>query len=189
MVFMLVMAAPTVLAASGDGFEEVDGYNVSLAFTAGQAQIGHNELLVHIADAQSLALSNATVTVTAELHVQKTMTTGGGHSAHGGGGGTQVVQDVVARSATAELAAGHVAGAYEGEIELAEAGHWMITVAFDLQGIEKSVEFPVDVAKNGSKFGILATFLGINAAFIAGGALTRNKAIRSLGNNRARANR
>ncbi|XUW99691.1 MAG: hypothetical protein TUN42_07305 [Dehalogenimonas sp.] len=187
--FMLILAAPSVIAASGDGLEEeVDGYQVSLSFVAGQAVIGHNEILVHITDAQ-VAVGNAIVTTTAELHEQKTMTTGGGHSAHGGGGSTQVVQDVVVRSATADLAAGHVAGAYGGEIELAETGHWMITIAFDIQGTEKSVEFPVDIAKDTSKFGILATFLGINAAFIAGGVLTRSKAIKSLSKNRTGAAR
>ncbi|KTB49294.1 hypothetical protein DEALK_02070 [Dehalogenimonas alkenigignens] len=185
MAFMLTLVAPTALTASGEGLEEdVDGYHVSLAFAAGQTVIGHNEIIVHIADTQDRGVGSASVTVTAELHEQKTMTTGGGHSAHGGGGGTQVVQDVVVRSATAELAEGPLDGAYEGEIELVEAGHWMVTVVFEIQGTEKSVEFPADIAKDGSKTGILGAFLGINAAIIMGGAFTKSKGGRSLNNKR-----
>ncbi len=169
------------LADSGARFEEkaVDGYKVRLGTASGGAQVGHNKLNVQISDAQGAPISNASITVIAEYFKEAATSA----SDHGMGTGTEkkgdqsVPAQVAARTVKVVFKAGHEAGEYEGEVELDEAGHWMVKVVFLQQQQEKSAAFEVEVnaSKSGPNWFVLTGFAGIIAVLIAAAAVTKNR--------------
>src|SRR4030042_1956267 len=80
-----VLSFSNQVLASGGGHGgltgSIDGYEVVLTFKAGQAQIGHNQLIVRLRDAQGQPLGSAKVTVVARKNNEdKKATTGHGSS-------------------------------------------------------------------------------------------------------------
>lgn len=178
---LLLPFSNRALADSGARFEEkaVDGYKVRLAVASGGAQVGHNKLNIQISDAQGAPINNASITVIAEYFKEAVTST----SDHGMGTATEkkgdqsVPAQVAVRTVKVVFKAGHEAGEYEGEIELDEAGHWMIKVVFLQQQQEKSAAFEVEVnaSKSGPNWFVLMGFAGIIAVLITTAALTRNR--------------
>lgn len=172
-IVLLLSSASSVLASGGSGsseVKEVDGYMVELTLVEGDAQIGHNKLSIEIKDAQGEVVDDATVTVVAELYSETSNNGTGGMGGMNMGGTTGTEEDTSAeapiRTASAEMEAGHNIGEYEGEIELAEAGHWMVKVVFLIQSHERVAEFTVEVAGAPRGWVILGAFLGINIGII-----------------------
>lgn len=168
------------MADSGARFEEkaVDGYRVKLGLASGGAQVGHNKLNIQIIDAKGAPINDTSITVIAEYFKEAVTST----SDHGMGMGTEgkdtksTPAEVAIRTVKAVFKAGHEAGEYEGEVELDEAGHWMVKVVF-LQQQEKSAAFEVEVSapKSGPNWFVLMGFAGIIAVLITTAAVTKSR--------------
>ncbi len=94
--------------------------------------------------------------------------------------GAAEMDDHAAQSLSVALQAGHEAGEYSGTITFPQAGHWMLTVDFTVDGETLQAEFPLEVASDfPASYGILAGFFGLNVAIVAVAAVTKRKAIRA----------
>jgi len=180
LILILSIANP-VLADAGEARHEeqkVDGYDVKLTFVEGDVQMGHNEISIQINDPQGQPVTNASVTVIAELYGESptdTTSTGNGGMNMGSAENSASPAEKPIETTKVKLKAGPTAGEYEGEVDLSQAGHWMITAVIKLQQMEKSVEFEVELKKSGPNWYVLSGFFGIIVAFIVGGVLTKRK--------------
>lgn len=179
-MILLLSSAGTVLAVeeheeAATGFieKEIDGYKVKLTFAEGDAKIGHNQLHIQITNPQGQTVTDASVSIIAELYAAPADTghegmdmTGANHSMDSMGKPVQTVR--------VNLTAG-AAGEYEGEVELSKAGYWMLNVVIGLQPQMKSVMFPVELGKSGPNWYVLASFLVLIVAIIVVGGLTKRK--------------
>jgi hypothetical protein len=180
-IILLLSSASPVQADAGEARheeKEVDGYKVKLTFVEGDVQIGHNELNIQINDPQGQLVTNAGVTIIAELYNEiPTGVTSTGNSGMNMGSdenGTSPPEKPM-MTVKADLVAGTNAGEYEGEVELEETGHWMITAVVRLQQQEKSVEFVVDLQKSGPNWYVLSGFFGVIVVIIVVGVLKKRK--------------
>ncbi len=180
-MILLLSSASQVLADAGEARheeKEVDGYKVKLTFVEGDVQLGHNKLNIQINDPQGQLVTNALVSVIAELYEEiptgATSTGNSGMNMDSDETGTSPPGKPI-KTVKADLMAGTNTGEYEGEVELEETGHWMITAIFRLQQQEKSVEFEVDLQKSGPNWYVLSGFFGLIVAFIVIGVLTKRK--------------
>ncbi len=182
LILVLSIANPVLADADEARHEEkvVDGYTVKLTFVEGDVQMGHNEINIRINDPQGQPVTNAMVTVIAELYEESPTDT---NSAGNGGMNMSSAQNSSSPSVKpietvkAELEAGLNTGEYKGEVDLSQAGHWMITALFKLQQQEKSVEFEIVLQKSGPNWYVLSGFFVLIAAFIVGGILTKRKSV------------
>ena len=178
MVLLLSYTVPAMAAvdheeAASYGEKDIDGYKVKLTFAEGNPQVGHNQLHIKVTDPQGLAVTNASVSIVAELYDAPAETghegmdmPGADHSMESMGKPVQTVK--------VSLTPG-VAGEYEGEVELNKAGSWMLNVVVGLQPQIKSVMFPVDLVKSGPNWYVLSAFFGLIVAIIVVGGLTKRK--------------
>lgn len=178
---LILLIANPVLADAGEARheeKEVDGYKVKLTFVEGDVQIGHNEINIQVNDPQGQLVTNASVTVIAELYEESpTDTTGAGNGGMDMGGAQNSAgpAEKPIETTKVELKAGPTAGEFEGEVDLSEAGHWMITAVIKLEQMEKSVEFEVELKKSGPNWYVLSGFFGLILAFVIGGLITKRK--------------
>lgn len=179
LILMLSIASPVLADAGEARYEEkkVDGYNVKLAFVAGDVQIGHNEIHIQIDDPQGQPVTGALVTIIAELYeeVQTGTTAGNGGMNMGGAQDSSSPAETPVEIVKVDLKAGTEAGEYKGEVDLSQAGHWMVTSVFTLEQQERSVEFEIELKKSGPNWYVLLGFFGVIAAFIIAGLLTKRK--------------
>lgn len=180
LVLALSITNPVLADAGEVPHEEktVDGYKVELSFAEGEVQFGHNKLHVKISDPQGQLVTNAVVTVIAELYEEvpagATSAGGGGMNMGSPDNGTGDAPKPI-KTVKEELTAGTDAGEYEGEVDLSQSGHWMITTVFKTQQQEKSVEFEIEVQKGGPNWYVLSGFFGVILAFIVGGIITAKR--------------
>jgi hypothetical protein len=85
------------------------------------------------------------------------------------------------------LTASSVAGEYAGKLNLPEAGEWLVTVHFMINGAEKEAAFPVTANRDWGKVAVLSGFLGVNVAVVAGAAITKGKFVKSAHQKETRA--
>jgi hypothetical protein len=78
---------------------------------------------------------------------------------------------------TVMLEPAHASGEYSGVIALAKSGAWIFNVHFTIDGQMTAAEIPVEVVRGGSNLGILAGFLGVNAAVVMAAAIMKRKLI------------
>ena len=64
------------------------------------------------------------------------------------------------------------------QVDLEEAGHWMITVVSTVNQQERSVEFTQEVSKSGPNWVVLSGFFGAMLAIIVVAAITRKKRVK-----------
>ena len=182
MAAILVLAtAYPVLADAGEArheVKEVDGYKVKLTFVEGDVQVGHNDLNIKITDPQSQPVTDARVTLVTELYKKITSDTpSGGHGGMnmGSPSTTASPQETPSKTVNTALVAGEHAGEYEGEVDLSQSGHWMISAVFYVQEQEKRVEYLVDLKEVGPNWYVLSVFFGVIGAIITTGAITKRK--------------
>jgi hypothetical protein len=77
------------------------------------------------------------------------------------------------------LVSGEEAGEYSGEITFPQAGHWMMTTHFLINGETFDADFPVEVTGSSSAGFLLAGFAGLNMVIIGTAAITKRKLISS----------
>ncbi|MBI5052017.1 MAG: hypothetical protein HZB52_01975 [Chloroflexi bacterium] len=77
-----------------------------------------------------------------------------------------------------DLTASSIAGEYVGQLNLPEAGEWLVTVHFMADGAEKEAAFAVTANRDWGKFAVLSGFLGVNVAVIAAAAITKGKFVK-----------
>jgi len=182
LILVLSIAHPVLADADEARHEvkEVDGYKLKLTFVEGDVQLGHNKLNIEIKDTQAQVVGNTTVTVIAELYRETSENSAKDMDKHSSGK-TSAQQDTSIetpiRTVKAEMEAGQKIGEYEGEVELEEAGHWMIKVVFLIQSQERVAEFQVDVHGAPNGWVILWPSWGINAGIISAAAITRRKSV------------
>ncbi len=179
---MLLLSGNHAFADSNVRSQEqiVDGYKVTLTFDEGKAKVGHNKLNIRLNNEQGQPVSSASVTVIAEFY-KKSASNSSNHAAgmdmsdmKSNNPVSEPAESPV-RIVKAEMTAGHETGEYEGEIELNEAGHWMIKVISQVKQQEKSAAFAVDVSNKGPNWLVLGGFMGGIAAFITVAMITRRK--------------
>jgi hypothetical protein len=178
-MILLLSSASQVLADTGEARheeKEVDGYKVKLTFVEGDVQMGHNKLNIQINDPQGQLVTNAGVTIIAELYKEiptdATSTVNDGMNMGSAKDSTSPPEKPI-KTVKADLMVGTNTGEYEGEVELEESGHWMITAVVRLQQQEKSIEFVVDLQKSGPNWYVLSGFFGLIVAFIVVGVLKK----------------
>ena len=183
-MILLLLSAGTVLAAGEHeeavayGIKEVDGYQVALTFAEGAVKTGHNQIHIQVTDPQGQSVTNASVSIVAELYDAPAETghegmdmTGANHSMESMGKPVQTVKVTLTAGA---------AGEYEGEVELSKAGSWMLNVIIGLQPQIKSVMFPVELGKSGPNWYVLSVFFGLIVAIIVVGGLTKRKSTNNV---------
>ncbi len=170
-VAAFLLMAGQALAGGGDGHEEhVDGYKVVLSVGEGTARKGHNDARIELQDSQGRGVSGARVVLQVMKH-------DGVNDANAGGGGHEGMAGHTDRTPPApsihdapetkvELHPGHHAGEYVGELDFDDAGDWMVEAAFEVEGIERSVAFTVEVPNDGQKVFVIWGFLGTMAAVV-----------------------
>ncbi len=180
-VLLLLLSGNNAVADSGARFEEkqVDGYKVILSFDAGEAKVGHNKLSIRLSNERGQPVGDASITIIAETY-KKAATT----PSHGAGMDMENMNNTNSigtpgetpiRTVKVEMKAGHEIGEYEGEVELDEAGHWMIKVNSLVTQQERAVTFSVDVSKKGPNWLVLGGFFGAIVTFVTVAAVTRRK--------------
>ena len=73
------------------------------------------------------------------------------------------------------LEAGEEAGEYTGAITFEQAGHATLTVHLTINGASLEAQFPLEVARSGSVYAMLAGFLALNVTVIGSAAILKRK--------------
>ncbi len=199
LVTAILLLMPHIALADGgeDGFvATANGYQVELVFKE-PAKTGENEFHVQITDSMGMPVPNAEVevsclpaegmsgheeSVSAESHAPNSMS--------GMAMATEIPSTGVMRPHNESAAnvhdeqpimimlePAHESGEYSGEISFDKSGAWIFNVHFTVNGEMTAVEIPVEVVRAGSNLGILAGFLGFNAAVITVAAIMKRKPI------------
>lgn len=74
--------------------------------------------------------------------------------------------------------AGQTAGEYVGQVIFPNAGEWLLTVNYEVEGKEKNAMFDVNATRSVDTWIVLSGFLGVNLAVIATAGITKRKALK-----------
>ena len=197
---ILLLAIPrAIFAAGGQGGneKEVNGYHVSLSFTA-PARSGENQFQIQITDAMGIPVTNAQVEVSAmpvegmpEMEMEAAAPAVGVMTSNSSGmdmGGDPAAATGVmkpnnpAANAHAEDAITLIlkpaagSGEYAGDVHFDTSGQWMFEVHFTVNGETSTVEFPFEVQRAlGLNYAVLAGFLGFNGSVLAAAAILKKR--------------
>jgi hypothetical protein len=90
-----------------------------------------------------------------------------------GGGGHHGEAETVVAQLMATPAAGH----YQGHVDFADTGAWLVKVNFVANGEAREANFVVEAARNSATWWVLSSFLGANALVIATAAVLKRKSV------------
>ncbi|MBI5303891.1 MAG: hypothetical protein HY868_17270 [Chloroflexi bacterium] len=74
------------------------------------------------------------------------------------------------------MTAGKTEGEYVGQVMFPNAGEWLLTVSYEIEGKEQTALFAVNAARSAETWLVLSGFLGVNLAVIATAGITKRKA-------------
>jgi len=137
--------------------KKVDGIKSELSFKNGKAQTGDGDIMVTLLDSNNKAITDATVTATAEMDKSMSMN----------------MSDV--KPITIEFQKGDAQGQYMGTANFSDKGKWIVKTTIKMGGQEKNVDFDVDVAGTGPNLGIIGGFVGVMALIIIVAAVKKKK--------------
>ena len=181
-VALLLPFANHAFADSGSPYvqQTTDGQTVTLTFTAGSAKMGDNKISIHITDAQGKPVANAQVAVIAEMYPEVSSSSNGGgmNMGQSNSPAASTAAQTPMQTMKADMMAGKVIGDYEGDLNLDEAGHWMITVNSMLNQKLMTVEFTQEVPKSGPNWAVLSMFFGAIVVIIGVAAIARRKRVK-----------
>jgi hypothetical protein len=156
--------------------QQVDGYWIRLTFVNGPAKVGNNTVNVQVMDPNGQPVTNAGISIIAELYGNSPQTgemagmnmTGADHDMGSVGKPLQTTK--------VNLTAIPYSTDFEGTLLLSKPGYWMVNVVAGLQPQMKSAMFPLDLVKTGPNWYVVGVLFGLFAAIFFVGGLTKRKA-------------
>ena len=177
---LILSSSGLALASGGDDAvfkKEVNGLTVELSFGPEHAKTGKNPLIIRLHNSKDEPVGNSQVRVVASMPMEanKPASTGG-HSTSDMG--------AKAEPQKMELRAGSAAGQYEGTVDFANEGEWLVKVSFANAAQQGEAEFTVDVdaAQSSPNWLVLGGFVGvIGAVVVVAGVRKRRPVTASQG--------
>ena len=162
LVLMVLLSFPQVAMATGGGAtavemnKDVDGIRVVLVLPKGHAVTGINELEIRLHDAKDTPIEGATVKVTSQMEP------------------SGMAMEKLAPK-TVRLDTGTEKGEYVGKVDLTDAGKWILMTSFEVSGLEKEVNFDVEVEGTSRNWLVLGGFVGVLALVVAVAAVSKSR--------------
>lgn len=154
--------------------KQVDGYWIKLTFVDGAPKTGNNTVNVQVLDPQGQPVTNAGISIIAELYPNAPET-----SDHAGMNMTDDhdmdSMGKPVQTTKTNLTRIPYSTDFEAKVDL-KAGYWMLNVVVGLETQMKSAMFPVDLVKTGPNWYVLSSFFGLIAGIIIIGGITKRKA-------------
>jgi hypothetical protein len=178
---ILVLAFSSRILADGSpqyDVKDIDGYQVGISFATGTAQMGQNTVNIRINDRQGQPVTNAKVSVIAELYADSGSTSSsGGMNMNMGGSSSNSpsTPEKPMKTMNVDMMAGQPAGYYQGDLNLDEADHWMLTVNSMINNQPKTVEFTEEISKGGPNMLVISVFAIVIVGIIAAAVITKKK--------------
>jgi len=166
--------------------QEVAGYHVDLVIEE-PVKVGENEVMVKLRSEEGASVDGAIVEIEVEssdghveeeeeVHAEVTESTMNmGNDVPSERTKQESVVDEHAMAEMVMLKTGHEPGEYQGSITLPKAGNWKVKVHFKHQDVETMASFPISIAADFSKTGIIGGFLSVNMAVVGTAAVLKRK--------------